>query len=162
MTQYTVSNSNAEQMGAAIIDEIQAIIDNDREANVTITTKNNGTLPMLKLWRAWMGQIADFMNKRGRRMPLYMDENGNPKGERLMTGDDCHHAYTHLAMGCDENGVRLSWAMSDGGSSGGRLATTGERLRAMDVIWQWAMGEGIPLVNPENSEYRKLQEEQNS
>lgn len=162
MTQYTVSNSNAEQMGAAIIDEIQAIIDNDREANVTITTKNNGTLPMLKLWRAWMGQIADFMNKRGRRMPLYMDEEGNPKGERLMTGDDCHHAYTHLAMGCDENGVRLSWAMSDGGSSGGRLATTGERLRAMDVIWQWAMGEGIPLVNPENSEYRKLQEEQNS
>ena len=162
MTQYTVSNSNAEQMGAAIIDEIQAIIDNDREANVTITTKNNGTLPMLKLWRMWMSQISDFMNKRGRRMPLYMDENGNPKGERLMTGDDCHHAYTHLAMGCDEKGVRLSWAMSDGGSSGGRLATTGERLRAMDVIWQWAMGEGIPLVNPENSEYRKLQEEQNS
>ena len=161
MTQYTVSNSNAEQMGAAIIDEIQAIIDNDREANVTITTKSNGTLPMLKLWRMWMSQIADFMNKRGRRMPLYMDEDGNPKGERLMTGDDCHHAYTHLAMGCDEEGVRLSWAMSDSGSSGGRLATTGERLRAMDVIWQWAMGEGIPLVNPENSEYRKLQDKQN-
>lgn len=162
MAELEINSGNAETEGPKLIDGIQAIIDGGGTARVVFTKKNNGTLPMLKLWRMWMGQIADFMNKRGRRMPLYMDEDGNPKGERLMTGDDCHHAYTHLAMGCDENGVRLSWAMSDGGSSGGRLATTGERLRAMDVIWQWAMGEGIPLVNPENSEYRKLQEEQNS
>ena len=162
MAKLEINSANAETERPKLDDGIQAIIDAGGTATVVFTKKNNGTLPMLKLWRMWMSQICDVLNSRGRYMPLYIDENGKAHGKRPMKPEDCHHAYTHLAMGCDENGVRLSWALSDSGSSGGRLASTGERLLAMDKIWNWAMGEGIPLVNPENSEYSKLQEEQNS
>ena len=161
MSEYLIDKSNIEKDFATLADEVDMIIDAGGQARVKLTKASSGTWPMLKLWRKWMDQIANHMNNRGRSMPLYIDENGKPQGRRPMTGDDCHHAYTHLALGCDENGVRLSWALSEAGSDEKRVASTGERLRAMEKIWFWAMNEGIPLINPENTEYRKLQDQQN-
>ena len=146
----------------APFNEAASIIEKGKKARVTVTAANTGTISMLRQWRAWMNQIAIYLNERGRYMPLYINERGEPKGKRPMNGEDCHQVYTHLALGCDDDGVRLSWAMSESGSNGKRVATTGQRLRAMDKIWHWAMDEGIPLSNPQNSEYRKLTDETNA
>ena len=152
MAEYLIDSTNLAEI-TTIADEIDAITDAGGQARVKVTTASKGTWPMLKLWRAWMNQICEHLNERGRYMPLYFDENGVPHGKRPMNPQDCHEAYSHLALGCDETGKRLSWALSDGKS----IASTGQRVIAMDKVWDWAMGEGIPLINPQDSEYRKNQ-----
>jgi hypothetical protein len=154
VAEYLINKSNIEEATIAVADHIDKVLADGGEAKVVVTKKSNGTWPMLKLWRAWMKQICDHLNANGRYMPLYIDANGIAQGKRPMTPEDCHHAYSHLALGSDENGNRLSWALSDGDN----IADTGQRLRAMDKIWLWATGEGIPLINPQDSEYNKIQD----
>lgn len=135
----------------------------DRQLKVVISQTNNGTLSMLKLWRMWVSQVCDFMNARGDYMPLYFKADGTPVGKRELTPDDVHHAMSTLCLGTyDDNGSqkRFSWALSDKGASGHRVADIGLRLRAMDKLWHLGLEHNIPLVNPEDSEYRKLKDEQ--
>ena len=157
MADYLVTKSNIEEATELVASHIDKILEEGGEAKVAVTKKSNGTWPMLKLWRAWMKQICDHLNRNGRYMPLYIDANGVAQGRRPMTPDDCHEAYSHLALGSNDNGVRFSWALSEGDN----VASTGQRLRAMDKIWLWALEEGIPLINPQDSEYNKMQDRAN-
>jgi hypothetical protein len=139
---------------------VDMVCENEGGVKMTITRAGKRSLSMLKLWRLWMIPMCEYMNNNGNRMPLYFKADGTPVGSRAMTVDDCHHAFSALCLGCDENGVRLSWAFSEDGADGKRRATTGERLRAMDKLWLVAFEKGIPLQDPSDSEYRKLKDEQ--
>lgn len=158
MADYIITKSNIEEATEMVASHIDRILEEGGEAKVVVTKKSNGTWTMLKLWRKWMSQICDHLNANGRYMPLYIDANGVAHGRRPMKPQDCHEAYTHLALGCDENFNRLSWALSEGDN----LASTGQRLRAMDKIWLWALEEGIPLINPQDSEYNQMQDRSNA
>ena len=160
MAKYEVNPHNFEQDFGPALDEAMDLADKDYVVSVEVKRKNNGTWPMLKLWRAWMSQVCDYMNVNGNTMPLYFTKDGQPVGKRAMTPDDCHEAFTHLMLGCDDNGVRLSWALSEAGADGKQIADTGQRLRAMDKMWMLGVEKGIPLINPQDSEYNKLKGEE--
>ncbi len=162
MAKLEINSANVETERPKLDDGIQAIIDAGGTASVVFTKKNNGTLPMLRLWRMWMKQMCEYMNANGNTMPLYYTKSGEPFGTRPMTPEDCHHAFTYLCMPCDESGERLSWALSEAGSNKKRVASTGERLRAMDRMWMIGVDKAIPLINPQDSEYNKLKQESES
>ncbi len=160
--EFILNRANEGEQYPRLAESIEKILSGDGQAKVTVTRKNNGTLPMLKLWRAWMKQMCEYMNANGNTMPLYYTKAGEPVGKRPMTPEDCHHAFTYLCMPCDENGERLSWALSEAGSNKKRVASAGERLRAMDRMWMIGVDKAIPLINPQDSEYNKLKQESES
>ena len=118
-----------------------------------------GTWSMLKLWWKWMGQTAEFMHNNGVRMPHYVDSQGNNHGERFFKADDAHELFTARWMGTDKHGRRLSWSISKNDSHRVQ-APKSKRLYAMEKHQAWAVEKGINLANPEDSEFRKLQMEQ--
>lgn len=158
MTQYTVSNANAERVGTAIIDEIQSIIDNDREAKVVVTKKSNGTLSLDRHWRALMAQSAEIMQSYGVTM-RFQSKKGLGAFERPFTPEDAHDLFTYQFMPIGENGQRKSW--SKGGRDGMEVADTGERCRALEQLYAYWMEKGHSLERFRDSEYEKLQEVQN-
>ena len=159
MTEYTVSNVNAEQVGTAIIDKIQAIIDEDREAKVVITKKSNGTLSLDRHWRALMKQSAEIMCTYGVTM-RFQSKKGLGAFERPFTPEDAHDLFTYQFMPIGEDGQRKSWSKT--GRCGMEVATTGERCRALEQLYTYWLEKGYSLERFKDSEYEKLQEEQNS
>lgn len=151
-----VNMNNLTEGFNALGDEVDRIISDGNTAKITITKKSNGTIPLLRLWRMWMQDIADHMAKQGRKMPLLMDKNGNYHGLRPFNADDAHEAYTHLTMGCDENGNRYSWCVKSDMYDGRVSAPLGMRLHAMDLVHRHAMEHGIILRMPKNTEYEEL------
>lgn len=158
-SEFIITKSTTDREYEQLVRAIDEITEAGGSARITVARMNNGTMPMLKLWKAWMRQFTEWMNANGNTMPLYFTAEGKPVGQRPMTEDDAHHAFTHLCLGCDENGTRLSWALGGKEYQGRRVATLGEKLRAMDKLWELAADRGIPLINPQDSEYRRLKDE---
>lgn len=126
---------------------------------VTAKDATTGNWSMSRLWRAWMKTTADFMAFNGCTMPLMISAKGEPYGSRKFDENDAHELFTSRWLGTDENGKRLSWSRS--GRDDMRPATKGERFHALQQHEQWAIEKGIILINPIDSEYRKMEEEQN-
>ncbi|ENC6709547.1 hypothetical protein ABKY54_004153 [Vibrio harveyi] len=141
--------------------------ENPPPLNVQITTKNNGTLPMLNLWRMWMADIAKFQAERGAVIPIQVPETQSDGslgwkviGYRRYDEKDAHEAYTHLLLGADENGVRLSWAVYTDQYEGRKVASISQKLHAMQKFHQFCIEHGVPIRIPRNSEYQELQDKQ--
>ncbi|EOD9553068.1 hypothetical protein ACJ7RV_002184 [Vibrio parahaemolyticus] len=139
-----------------------------RPLRVKITTKNNGTLPMLKLWRMWMADIAKFQIRRGATMPILAPQtmpDGSIEwktiGSRPYNENDAHEVYTHLLLGCDERGIRYSWAVHTDNFEGRKVAPIERKLFAMQKFHQFCIEHSIPIRIPERSEYQELQDKQN-
>lgn len=141
----------------------------DAPLRLVATEKNNGTLPMLKLWRMWMSDIADYQCKRGAKMPIlapYLNPDGvldyKVIGSRSFDANDAHEAYTMLCLGCDDSGVRLSWAVNSDEYEGRKAASIGQKLNAMQKFHQFCLDKGIPITIPDRCEYNDLMAQQNA
>lgn len=133
----------------------------DKPLKAVITQKSNGTISMLKLWKMWMVDIATYKAARGAVMPLYIDEQGNAIGQRKFNEKDAHEAYTYLCLGCDERGVRYSWAVNTDKYEDRVAADLGQRLRAMQKFHEHCIEHAVPLRIPERNEYSDLMKKQN-
>lgn len=118
-----------------------------------------GSVPMLRTWRGWMGETAEYMAASGCTMPGYIDSKGNAHGKRPFNADDAHELFTMRWLGSDENGNRYSWKMRD---KSGEVtpAPKSKRLYAMDKHLAWATERGIKLTVPRDGEYAKLSKRQ--
>ena len=119
---------------------------------VDMPSASTGTVSMLRTWRMWMAEIANYMAANGSTMPLI--PNKPQLGTRPYNADDAHEAFTYLLLGCDDHGQRFSWSMGKGKNT----APKSKRLYAMDKLLHWALEKGITLKMPRNSEYAKLKE----
>lgn len=133
----------------------------DKPLKGVFTQKSNGTISMLKLWKMWMFDIATYKAARGAVMPLYIDEQGKAIGKRKFNEKDAHEAYTYLCLGCDERGVRYSWAVNTDKYEDRVAADLGQRLRAMQKFHEHCIEHAVPLRIPERNEYSDLMEKQN-
>jgi len=140
-------------------DEVQTELEKNPVLVVTIQNAGIGRWGMSRLWRSWMATTADFMAKNGVTMPLMYASDGNPYGKRPFNCDDAHELFTRQHLGVDANGVRLSWSRK--GNNGMRPATKGERFNAMMKHSEWCCERGIALLNPRDSEYKQLEQQQN-
>lgn len=154
MPELMVTRGNLAQAFDAIQDEIAR----SNVVLVEIKPGNTGRWGMAKLWRAWMDATAKFMAGRGVTMPLMISTDGKHYGKRPFNAEDAHLLFTHQHLGCDADGMRLSW--SKAGRDGMRPATRGERFDALRRHEAWATEKGVMLFNPRDSEYRQLMEEQ--
>ena len=154
--EQVINQSNIAKEVRRLGQEIDQIVEAGGEARVITTKKSNGTIPLLKLWRMWMKDIASYLASQGRKMPLGMDKDGNWYGSRPYEPNDAHEAYSYLCLGCDEFGVRYSWVVNSDEFEGRTAAPLGVRLRAMDKLYKHAMEEGIKLRIPKNTEYEEL------
>lgn len=158
MQEFLLSNTDdLTQITSYVFDHFES---DGKPLRVQITQKNNGTIPMLKLWRMWMSEIARYKADRGATMPLYFDSEGNAVGQRKFNANDAHEAYTHLCLGSDENGVRYSWAVNSDEYEGRKVASIGQKLHAMQKFHQHCIEHGVPITIPDNSEYKQLQDKQ--
>ena len=137
-------------------------IQNELEVNplIVVTTQSGetGKWGMARLWRSWMGSTAKFMAANGATMPLMIGKGGRNFGKRPFNADDAHEAFTSRCLGVDANGTRLSWSKK--GRDGMRPATKGERFNALRKHEVWCVERGIQIINPRDSEYNQLAEEQ--
>jgi len=125
--------------------------------DVSTSKDGIGKWSMSRLWFAWMNSVAKWMSAQGVTMPLAVRASGELYGRRPFNADDAHELFSMQLLGCDADGTRLSWAKSP--HDGMRVATKGERLHAMLRMEVWATDRGIVLLNPRDSEYRKLTQE---
>ena len=142
-------------------------VERPRPLRIKITTKNNGTVPMLNLWKMWMVDIAKWQAERGAKIPIQAPETQQDGslgwkviGYRPYDEKDAHEAYTSLLLGCDENGVRYSWAVYTDTYEGRKVASMGQKLHAMQKFHQFCIEHGIPIRIPRESEYQELQDRQ--
>jgi hypothetical protein len=126
------------------------------EANMPDETQ--GTIPMLRTWRKWMGETAAFMAARGCTMPHYIDSSGKHHGTRPFNADDAHELFTSTYLGVDEEGKRKSWSLTSADTE--VQASMGDRLHAMDTHLLWCMEKGIKLTIPRKSEYQQLRNQE--
>ena len=136
-------------------------INNELSQGAVYVTTNRpgsiGKIGMLKLWRAWMKNTAEYMAEKGVTMPLMIAPDKGNFGERPFNEQDCHELFTNQWLGSDENGKRLSWAKNP--HDGMRTADKGERFDALRKHEAWSTERGIQLYNPADSEYMKIQKE---
>lgn len=125
--------------------------------DVSINERNIGKWTLTRLWRAWMSDIAKWMSANGATMPLVIGANGEFSGQRAFNADDAHELFSVMTLGTDKDGNRLSWSKS--GRDGCRPASKGERVLAMQRVEAWASERGIKLMNPADSELRKIENE---
>ena len=124
-----------------------------------IQEQSAGSMSMKNLWWSWMGATADYMAASGAYMPLFMDSDGNEHGKRRFNKDDAHELFTSKWMGTDNEGKRYSWKVRNP-AEGEKIAPKSKRLYAMEKHQAWCSERGIKLLNPEDSEFRKLQLQQ--
>lgn len=163
MAEFIANESNIEEVGQKIADAMVEIVASGGEARVTVVKKSNGTLPMLKLWRMWMKDIARYQVDRGAEMPVLAPKM-NPNGDleyvtvsyRKFNEDDSHEAYTHLFLGSDENGNRYSWVLNKDENEGRIAASLGQRLDAMRRFHLFCIEKSIPIRIPQRNEYSDL------
>jgi len=139
--------------------QIEAELEKNPVINVTTQIAGTGKWGMARLWRAWMTSTAKYMAGNGVTMPLMIGAKGEFYGKRKFNGQDAHELFTSQHLGVDAAGIRLSWAKKD--HDGMRAATKGERFNAMFKHEIWATERGIILFKPRESEYQKLEKEQN-
>jgi hypothetical protein len=153
MKDYQVSVHNLQEF----IDEIQKELQEGKLVIVNSQPAGTGKWGMARLWRSWMATTAKFMAGNGVNMPLMIKQDGSWYGSRPFSPDDAHELFTRSHLGVDKDGIRLSWAKS--GSQ--RKATKGERFNALRKHEIWCSDRGIILFKPRDSEYEKLEQEQN-
>jgi len=153
MTEIMVTFGNIDQAMEAIQDEIAK----SHVALVTVQPGNTGKWSTARLWRAWMATTAQWMAARGATMPLGPLESQRQYGSRPFNQEDAHELFTALHGYTDKHGERLSWSRS--GRDGMRPATKGERVAMLMRHEAWCSERGIALINPRDSEYRRLTQE---
>ena len=124
-----------------------------------IEEPSSGSMSMKNLWWSWMQTTAAFMAGNGVTMPLMINARGEYYGSRPFDKNDAHELFTSKWMGTDENGKRYSWKVRNPAENE-RIATKSMRLHAMEEHQCWCVKRGIKLLNPEDSEFRKLQKAQ--
>lgn len=142
-----------------VFDQAKTELEKSPLMYMSLVDGNSGKWGMARLWRAWMASTAKFMTANGCIMPLMIKKDGSHYGTRDFNADDAHELFTQKWLYVDVNGERLSWSKS--GRDGMRPATKGERFHAMLQHEIWATDRGIILFKPRDSEYAKLEEEQN-
>jgi len=156
--EYQLTANNFEQFFHDIQSELAGT------SYLVVTTQdgsNTGKWTAARLWRSWMKSTADFMALNGCTMPLMINPGtGNHYGTRPFNADDAHLLFTSQWLMLDSDGTRLSWSQK--GHDGMRAATKGERFNAMRKHEAYAIERGIKLLNPRDSEYNQLQQEQES
>lgn len=131
----------------------------DECVELNFVETSTGTWPMLKTWRKWCSEVALHMASGGAWMPLFPNcVNGESKGKRPFNADDAHISFTHMFLGSNDDGVRYSWGLSKKDNI--EVAPKSRRLYAMDKMVEWCAREGIKITIPNNSEFRKLMEDQ--
>lgn len=156
MPELMVTRGNLDEAMALIQDEIER----SHVALVSVSSGTTGKWGMSRLWRSWCASVAKWMSAQGVTMPLAVRASGELYGRRPFNADDAHELFTMQLLGCDADGTRLSWAKSP--HDGMRVATKGERLHAMRRMEAWATERGIVLLNPRDSEYRQLIEQEDA
>lgn len=156
MKDYPVTRVNIDQF----IYDLKQELEETPSLLVSSQNKSTGKWGMARLWRAWMATTADFMAGNGVTMPLMISKEGVPYQSRPFNSDDAHELFTSQWMLLDGSGERLSWARN--GHDGMRAATIGERFNALRKHELWAIDKGIDLLKPKDSEYSRLEDEQNN
>lgn len=156
--EFIISRANEGDQCPRLAEAIELILNDDREAKITVTKKNNGTIPMLRTWRLWMATAGEYMANNGATMPLCLDKDRKPYGSRPFTADDAHELFSYQFMPV-ANGVRKSWVIHSDKHGEMQAASIGEKLHAMERMQQWAVERGINLYADENSEYIKTKNE---
>lgn len=118
---------------------------------------NIGKWSMSRLFHSWCKSSGDWMAQNGSRMPMYIDRDGKSHGERLFNEGDAKELFSSTWY-ADENGKRLSW--SKGGTKTARAGTRGERYYCCDRLQQWMLERGIKHLNPNDSDFKRAQQEQ--
>jgi len=151
--EYSVNKANLNDVFNSISKELDTV------PNILLKTESHktGKWGMSRLWRSWVAKASEYMARNGAVMPIFLDKNGNYGKTRPFNFSDGHELFTMNCLGCDKDGVRLSWAKS--AHDGMRLATQGERFHALRMLEQWCTERGIILLKPRDSEYCKLEEE---
>lgn len=155
MKDFQLTKHNLNQLFEVLSKELET------SPSIVISSQNAGTgkWGMARLWRAWMSSTAVWMAKNGATMPLCLDKTGSNYGARPFNSNDAHELFTTQWLLVDADGTRLSWAKDD--HDGMRKATKGERFLCMLKHEQWAIERGIKLFKPRDSEFSKLEDEQN-
>lgn len=156
MKEYQLSHNNLQEF----VGDIQKELADKKLLIVTTQSADTGKWGMARLWRSWMASVAEFMANNGVTMPLMFNAKGEPYGLRRFNKGDAHELFTHKFLGVDHNGKRLSWAKTSHDDM--RLATKGERFNALRQMESWATEKGVILIKPNDSEYCKLQKEQDT
>lgn len=156
MKDYQLTKNNLE----SFFHDIQAELDGTPVVIVSTQDAGTGKWGMAKLWRSWIGKVADVMAGRGSTMPLVIKANGEHHGSRPFNASDAHELFTASFLGVDGEGYRLSWSKKS--HDGMRAATKGERFIALRKLEMFCLEKGIPVFKPRDSEYSKLEEEQES
>ena len=156
MNDYQLTNYNFDNVTFELKKELQ----NEPVLVLQVKSATVGKWTITRLWRSWMASTAEVMDGNGVTMPLMISSDGKHYGSRSFNSEDAHELFTNRWLGVDENGNRLSWSKSD--NNGMRAATKGERLHAMRQHEEWATERGILLMQPSDSEYMRLKNEQDN
>lgn len=158
MKDVLVTNHNIQDLFEDIVREL----DEHKLLMVSYQVASTGKWGMARLWRAWMSTTAKFMSQNGVTMPLMIAADGTIYSTRPFVGDDAHELFTRQHLGVDENNKRLSWAksISKKNEDKERVATKGERFNALRKHEEWCSSRGVILLNPRDSEYQQLINEQ--
>lgn len=149
-----VTKSNIQEA----IQAIERSLESENAVNVDINGLSVGKWGMARLWRSWVAKASEFMAKRGATVNVGL--NGKAIQERPFNAADGHELFTLYCLGCDVDGMRLSWAKK--AHDGMKVATRGQRFDALRKLEIWCVEKGIVLFKPADSEYCELEREQNN
>ena len=117
-----------------------------------VTNHATRTLSMNRLWRGkWMYETAEWMNNQGVKIEI-KNSKGDVIHTRPVEHSDAHEMFVMHWLGFDDKGLRELT----------RDMQKGRMLYMMDKHSAWAIEKGLLLTYPSDSEYNKLQEQQNS
>lgn len=105
---------------------------------------------MIKTWRMWMQETAQFMAANGVTMPGYLTAEGKAVDSRPFSPDDAHELFVRRYCGVDENGERETTSYK---------GDKGKMLHMMDSHLAWATEKGLSLTVPQGGEYKGLSDE---
>lgn len=137
--------------------EVERIVTSGGEAKIVITKRSNGSLPLLRHWRALMKELAVIYQRNGVKMKI--DFPNGKQVERPFGPEDAHELFSYYLMPVDpETGLRKSWSCD--GRKGMKPASTGERVQALEKLYAYAFDRGWKLSRFDDSEYEQHQARQ--
>jgi len=146
---FTISNDSDKPR---VIEHINKLNVDPVSIVVKFENKNPNSWPMMKTWRMWMSETAKFMSASGVYMPQYFTKEGVAVGRRPFDANDAHELFVRRWLGVDAEGERYRTASGD----------KGKMLYMMNKHVEWAVDKAIFLTIPEDSEFQKLNEAQES
>lgn len=112
---------------------------------------DSATAPMRRTFWLWMGETAEVMASRGVVRPI-MNGKGKVLFNRPINKDDCYELFMARWGGIDDDGNRESLSNAK--------SKKGEMLHIMNSHLSWCTEQGIALTIPKDSEFSKLNKEQ--